>query len=186
MVKMEAEKISNFLRNPDYSNDNKLEDLTEVIQKYPYFQSARFLFLSELKNKESFKYNHEVKKTAAYTTDRSVLFELITKPFKLSPKNEEDILEEVIYEEQTKVKDKKLQLEKSLKIGEPLKFSTNDTHSFSEWLKLSSNQPIIRDEPKKEENTSSSSDKNLNQKFKLIDAFIKEQPKDKTIKRKNL
>ena len=51
---MEAEKISNFLRNPEYSNDNKLEDLTEVIQKYPYFQSARFLFLSELKNKESF------------------------------------------------------------------------------------------------------------------------------------
>ena len=34
--------------------------------------------LKGLKNKGSFKYNHELKTTAAHTTDRSMLFEFIT------------------------------------------------------------------------------------------------------------
>ena len=34
-----------------------------------------------LKNKESFKYNQELKTTAAYTTDRSILFDFITSEY---------------------------------------------------------------------------------------------------------
>ena len=45
---------------------------------YPYFQSARVLQLKVLKNQESFKYNNELKTTAAYTSDRTVLFDFIT------------------------------------------------------------------------------------------------------------
>ena len=57
------------------------EDLAavkSVVEKYPYFQSARALYLKGLKNTDSFKYNNALKKTAAYTTDRSVLFDYIT------------------------------------------------------------------------------------------------------------
>ena len=49
-----------------------------VVEKYPYFQSARALYLKGLKNTDSFKYNNALKMTAAYTTDRSVLFDYIT------------------------------------------------------------------------------------------------------------
>ena len=178
---MEAEKISNFLRNPEYSNDNKLEDLTEVIQKYPYFQSARFLFLGELKNKGSFKYNHEVKKTAAYTADRSVLFEFITKPYKIKENNKIEVIKNSPVEKTEAIHEKD-KLEQSLNIGEPLKFSANDTHSFSEWLKLSSNKPIVRE--KDEIETNKPSNNSLNQKFKLIDAFIKNNPKIKPSREK--
>lgn len=41
-------------------------------------QSARAIYLKGLYNRESYRYNHELKKTAAYTTDRSVLFDFIT------------------------------------------------------------------------------------------------------------
>lgn len=52
--------------------------LDAVIENYPYFQSARALQLKGLKNKGSFLYNDALKTTAAYTTDRDILFEYIT------------------------------------------------------------------------------------------------------------
>lgn len=48
------------------------------MEEFPYFQSARALHLKGLYNQNSFKYNSELKVTAAHTTDRSVLFEFIT------------------------------------------------------------------------------------------------------------
>ncbi len=52
--------------------------LASVIEKYPYFQSARALQLKGLKNDKSFLYNDALKVTAAYTTERDILFEYIT------------------------------------------------------------------------------------------------------------
>lgn len=52
--------------------------LASVIKKYPYLQSARALQLKGLKNEHSFLYNDALKVTAAYTTERDILFEYIT------------------------------------------------------------------------------------------------------------
>ncbi|WP_299800645.1 tetratricopeptide repeat protein [uncultured Maribacter sp.] len=52
--------------------------LEDIIAEYPYFQAARALHLKGLKNLNSYKYNKALKVTAAYTTDRDVLFEFIT------------------------------------------------------------------------------------------------------------
>ncbi|WP_370519209.1 tetratricopeptide repeat protein [Flavobacterium sp. Sd200] len=46
--------------------------------EFPYLQSARAIYLKGLYNRDSFRYNSELKKTAAYTTDRAVLFDFIT------------------------------------------------------------------------------------------------------------
>ncbi|MFD0798772.1 hypothetical protein ACFQZJ_14975 [Maribacter chungangensis] len=54
---------------------NQLED---ILKEYPYFQAARALHLKGLKNLHSYKYNKALKTTAAYTTDRDVLFDFIT------------------------------------------------------------------------------------------------------------
>jgi hypothetical protein len=63
-------------------------DLKAIIDTFPYFQSARALYLKGLKNQDSFKYNNELKITAAYTTDRTVLFDFITC-IKFTPQKEE-------------------------------------------------------------------------------------------------
>lgn len=54
---------------------NQLDD---ILEEFPYFQAARALQLKGLKNLNSFKYNSALKTTAAYTTDREVLFDFIT------------------------------------------------------------------------------------------------------------
>ena len=53
-------------------------ELEDIIEEYPYFQVARALHLKGLKNLDSYKYNNALKTTAAYTTDRDVLFDYIT------------------------------------------------------------------------------------------------------------
>ena len=67
-----------LLSNPDAINDKQTTELEVVLSEFPYFQSARAIRLKGLYNQNSFRYNLELKKTAAQTTDRSVLFEFIT------------------------------------------------------------------------------------------------------------
>ena len=71
----------NIIKNPQSINEQDTIALQKLIKKYPYFQSARALYLKGLKNEESFAYNTELKLTAAYTTDRSILFDYITSDY---------------------------------------------------------------------------------------------------------
>lgn len=67
-----------LLNKPDAINDRYAETLDNVLMTFPYFQSARVLKLKHLYNQDSFKYNYALKVSAAYTTDRSILFDFIT------------------------------------------------------------------------------------------------------------
>jgi len=71
--------------------------------------------------------------------------------------------------------------EQQLHIGKPLEFDENESHSFIEWLKITSFKPIDRSieptdtgtKPKKQ------TSKTLNDKLDIIDKFITENPKIK-------
>ena len=67
-----------LLNRPDAVNEKHTHTLEKIVNEFPFFQSARALQLKGLYNQNSFKYNSELKVTAAHTTDRSVLFEFIT------------------------------------------------------------------------------------------------------------
>ena len=74
--------VSDFLHVLQESNTilspQQTRELEDVLEEYPYFQAARALHLKGLKNLDSYKYNNALKVTAAYTTDRDVLFDYIT------------------------------------------------------------------------------------------------------------
>ncbi|WP_055435137.1 hypothetical protein [Lacinutrix algicola] len=75
---MNQTNFLNILKAPQHINKSQTEDLKNVVDAFPYFQSARALYIKGLKNADSFKYNTALKTTAAYTTDRSILFDFIT------------------------------------------------------------------------------------------------------------
>ena len=76
---MNVQDFTYLLQNPDkVVNPIQTKQLEDVLEEYPYFQTARALHLKGLRNLNSFKYNNALKKTAAYTTDRDVLFDFIT------------------------------------------------------------------------------------------------------------
>lgn len=59
-----------ILQNPQDITHEQTEAVKSIIDEFPYFQSARAIYLKGLKNQSSFKYNQELKTTAAYTTDK--------------------------------------------------------------------------------------------------------------------
>ena len=67
-----------LLNKPNTIGERETTALQNVLDEFPYFQSARALRLKGLYNQNSFKYNYALKVTAAHTTDRSVLFDFIT------------------------------------------------------------------------------------------------------------
>lgn len=75
---MNLTEFTSLLSNPNAVSERQVFALEKIVEEFPYFQSARALRLKGLYNQDSFKYNGELKVTAAHTTDRSVLFEFIT------------------------------------------------------------------------------------------------------------
>lgn len=192
-----------LLNKPEAINDRYAETLDNVLSAFPYFQSARVLKLKHLYNQDSFNYNYALKISAAYTTDRSILFDFITSDSFVSvqkglyEKKLEELMnmnvvgiEEVIVEykpvaidplEQsilTSIKEatssEEQKAEEKLAIGKPLEFSKNEKHSFQEWLQLSRLKPIVREEEAK---NSTSTDDDKKKKLELIDKFIENNPK---------
>jgi len=65
------------LNHPENISESDNNNLEQIIENFPYFQSARALYLKSLHVQRSYLYNNELKKTAAYTTDRDILFDFI-------------------------------------------------------------------------------------------------------------
>ena len=234
---MTTKDFIQILQQPQTVSQEQTNALSSIIEEFPYFQSARAVYLKGLKNKESFKYNQALKQTAAYTTDRSILFDFITSesfnqneisdyikqntayinnldvtaedisvnksvtfdddldthikatkeiinPELFQPKIEIKEIAEFNKDEVETEDQKEKTPEKVLNIGKPLDFDKTETHSFNEWLKLTSFNPIERNEDtsiEEETNNTSQSEpeqeSDRDKKFELIDKFIASNPK---------
>lgn len=78
---MNLAEFTSLLSHPNAVSERQTFALEKIVEEFPYFQGARALRLKGLHNQDSFKYNGELKVTAAHTTDRSVLFEFITSEY---------------------------------------------------------------------------------------------------------
>lgn len=204
MVGMNSTDYIYLLNKPYAINDRQFRELEPILEKYPYFQSARVLQLKHLYNLDSYQYNDALKKTAAYTHDRSVLFDFITttqfttidntlydrKVAELL--NMEVIDSEIVVipvavdplqqsllatiEKSGEVEKVEPQPNKPLELGKPLPFNTEEKHSFQEWLQLSRFQPIERKEIPAATAPRENGDAR-SKKLELIDKFIETNPK---------
>jgi|TARA_B110000240_G_scaffold152289_1_gene168838 hypothetical protein len=175
---MNIQDFTYLINHPKEIKKEQTKQLEDVISTFPYFQSARTLYLKGLKNQDSFKYNQTLKTTAAFTTDRSILFDFITSSLFIDDKMEEfEVVDiepiEAIHKKVTEtfVKEKVEPIQ-VLEIGKPIEFKNTEAHSFNEWLQLGSFKPIEREEKKSKSN----------KKNDLVDQFIASKPKIKPVK----
>lgn len=75
---MNPKEFLKIISNPVQLKNEQIFEIEEIVHQFPYFQAARALYLKGLKKLNSIQYNQELKTTAAYTSDRSVLFHYIT------------------------------------------------------------------------------------------------------------
>ena len=236
---MNVQDFTYLLQNPDkVVTPIQTKQLEDVLEEYPYFQAARALHLKGLRNLNSFKYNNALKKTAAYTTDRDILFDFITskdflqntiadtitgktpisneeemdskdtihkkeeiisliekskdRPLPQDLKDADHILDPKLFKSKDPkidkaIKAEKEKAEKELEIGQPLPFTKQEKHSFSEWLQLATLKTITRDQGQSGKNESKEEEIDFplekdvlkKKKFELIDKFIENNPKIK-------
>jgi hypothetical protein len=74
---MTVTDFTSLLKKPENVAEENIDSIKNIIDEFPFFQPAKAIYLKALKNQDSFRYNAALKNTAAYTTDRSILFELI-------------------------------------------------------------------------------------------------------------
>ncbi|WP_459211554.1 hypothetical protein [Aquimarina rhabdastrellae] len=105
---MNINDLTYILQNPTLVKKEHADGLEQLIREFPYFQPSRALLLKHYKDQESFKYNLALKTTAAYTTDRSILFDFITSlsatPVTIENTSKKDNLPSMPFDEAIKMK----------------------------------------------------------------------------------
>jgi len=169
---MQTDRILSLIKNPNLIDKEDNTFLEDISEKHPYFSISHILLSKGLLNTESIRYNRKLKKAALYSSERKLLFKLITEkiPFteeKLIPKKRE--IEVIKIEENPDL----VELEKERNLGKPLEFDENEEYSFSEWLALTKVKKIDRTNEERPKN-----------KSELVDDFIEKNPTIKSEKNK--
>ncbi len=74
---MEKEWMFNCIENPESMDTATVDKLRNMVDAYPYFQTARLLYTQNLHLIRDERYGYELGKTAIFCADRSRLFYLI-------------------------------------------------------------------------------------------------------------
>jgi len=72
-------RVLELLQRPENISKEDISLLQNEISKFPYMQSIRTLHLSAIFNFDAENYQKELTKTAAYTTDKKILYTFINK-----------------------------------------------------------------------------------------------------------
>jgi tetratricopeptide (TPR) repeat protein len=76
---MKREEFIGLLKSPFSPNENELDQVKEITEEFPYFQTARLLYAKLLKESQSIHFDSQLKIAASYAADRKQLFNLIER-----------------------------------------------------------------------------------------------------------
>jgi hypothetical protein len=77
---MKRENIISFVHNPLKLDQSSLGELEELLDTYPWFQTAHLLVAKNHHNIDSIKFHEVLRDSAVYAGDRTVLYQLIHTP----------------------------------------------------------------------------------------------------------
>ena len=187
-------RIIDLIKNPETLRVEDLSLLETEIEKFPYMQSLRAIYLLGVHRFYNEHFPKELAKTAAYTTDKRILYNLINKtnenraaalvekafPFKteLTTKapqiQETKVVETPVPAEEEVVENTDLVVEtQSVEISEPVSFVEENTNE--EQQATNNETPSIPDVPSIEEpqyNAPSPEINEYEQKKLAIDEYI--------------
>ena len=159
-------RVLDIIKNPEIIHIDDLKLLKTEIEKFPYAQSLRAIYLLGVHRFYNEHFPKELAKTAAYTTDKRILYNLINKtnenmaaalvekafPFKTEFTTKTPALQEIkveetpIHTEEDVVENTNLVVEtQSIEISEPISFVEENTNE--EQQTTNNETPSIPDAP---------------------------------------
>ena len=182
------EKIIQYLKHPELMDETTLLLLKELIEDFPYFQTARILYLKNLHNINSYKFDAELKKHAIYISNRKQLYQFLVHPvkqkkdeFELLPINESSFESVSPFNFNTPVSE--YQLEKEQK---EIIFSNNDKQSelIDRFIETNPSIKTLSQNTGKSQPSSSSKEKELSNNLitdTLAKIYIQQKHYEKAI-----
>jgi len=136
-----SQQFIQILKKPETLDQSTLPALKEMIDNYPFFPLARILYLRNLKNINSYKFEEELSKHAVFIPDRAALYRFLFFPariddgFELLPFDNESInklMEEAEFsgEEQSLSDDFYIQTSEAIRLIEPEDDLLNEQRSL--------------------------------------------------------
>ncbi len=82
------DQLIQFIEKPGLLKEQTIVELKEIVDEFPYFQSAQLLYTYNLFTQDNFRYARYLKTCSIYATDRSVLYQLFqpNRPAELTSK----------------------------------------------------------------------------------------------------
>ena len=74
---MNKELFLQYIRFPELLDDRTITDIEDILQEYPFFQTAHLLHIKNLHNQGSHGFEKALRLTAVYIPDRTRLFYLL-------------------------------------------------------------------------------------------------------------
>ncbi|MBQ9362193.1 MAG: tetratricopeptide repeat protein [Bacteroidaceae bacterium] len=69
--------ITSLIHNPQQLNEETLPELKELVEKYPFYQTARLLYITNLFLSHHPDFGGELRKSSIFLADRSALFRIV-------------------------------------------------------------------------------------------------------------
>ena len=117
---VEGNKISSMIENPYIMHKDESIYISNILEEFPYFQTAHILYSKALQNTKSIRFKSQLKKAAIYSGDRNLLFDIISQQEDSNISKNTDI-------RNLKKEDKKAEL-----------------HSFIDWISIVQTKKIVR------------------------------------------
>ena len=109
-----------MIENPYTMHKDESINISNILEKFPYFQTAHILYSIVLQNIKSIRFKSQLKKAAIYSGDRNLLFDIISQQEDSNISKNTDI-------RNLKNEDKKAEF-----------------HSFLDWISIVQTKKIIR------------------------------------------
>ena len=74
---MIQQRLYEWIKHPERLDRESLYELRSLLARYPYFQTARLLYLKNLFLLHDITFGEELRRTALYIADRRILFSLV-------------------------------------------------------------------------------------------------------------
>lgn len=87
--------ISVLIENPGLLKSANIDQLTKLVEHYPYFQTGHILLLKVLKDKGPDDFQLQLEKSSIFISDRDLLFRFLNKEFNTIEKQVEEHVDEV-------------------------------------------------------------------------------------------
>ena len=109
-----------MIKNPYIIDKDESIYISNILENFPYFQTAHILYSKALQNTKSIRFKSQLKKAAIYSGDRNLLFDIISQQEDLNISKDT-------------IKDKLIKEEKKAEL-----------HSFLDWISIVQTKKIVR------------------------------------------